>query len=61
MSEEWKTLAEQIAGLKRQLADITRERDQYKAMCDLHDAQRRLEILTPVPDDIINITVKKTK
>lgn len=35
MSEEWKTMAKRYADLQRQLADVTRERDQYKAAYEL--------------------------
>lgn len=41
MSEEWKSLAQQIADLKRHLAEVTRERDQYKVAYELQDAQRK--------------------
>ena len=41
MSEEWKTLAQQIADLKRQLAEVTRDRDIYKAAYELEQAIRR--------------------
>lgn len=62
MSEEWRTLAEQIADLKRQVADLTRERDHYKLICELHDAQRRVGIVTVrPPDDIIEINSKDLK
>lgn len=40
MSEEWKTLAEQIAELQRQLVEVTRERDYFKAACEMADALR---------------------
>lgn len=40
MSREWEELAAQIRELKRQLAEVSQERDQYKSMCELHDAQR---------------------
>lgn len=32
MSKEWQALAEQIADLKRQVAEITAERDHYKTL-----------------------------
>lgn len=43
MSEEWKTLAQQIADLKRQLDQVTRERDTYKAAYEFQDLQRRTQ------------------
>lgn len=39
MSEEWKTLAEQIVELQRQLVEATRERDYFKAACEMADAR----------------------
>jgi hypothetical protein len=41
MSEEWKTMAQRFAELQRQLAEVTAERDQYKAAYELQDLQRR--------------------
>jgi hypothetical protein len=40
MSAAWEALAAQIRELKRQLAEVSQERDQYKSMCELHDAQQ---------------------
>lgn len=36
-------LAQQIADLQRQLAEVTKERDQYKRACELADALRNAE------------------
>lgn len=48
MSQEWETLARQIADLKRQrdellrqLVEVTRDRDTYKAAYEVQDLQRR--------------------
>lgn len=41
MSEEWKTMAQRYADLQRQLAEVTAERDQYKAAYELQALQRR--------------------
>ena len=41
MSEEWKSLAQRYADMQRQLAEVTRERDQYKAAYELQDLQRK--------------------
>lgn len=35
MSEEWKSMARQVADLRQALAEVTRERDQYKAAYEL--------------------------
>lgn len=62
MSEEWKSLAQQIADLKRQVAELTRERDMWKSACELRDAQLRAGIITVrPPDDIIEINPKDLK
>lgn len=44
MSKEWEALAAQIRDLQRQLAEITAERDQYKAACELADALRNTQV-----------------
>lgn len=43
MNEKWLALAKRIADLERQVATATRERDEYKAMYELREAQLQKE------------------
>lgn len=49
MSKEWQALAEQIAELKRQVAEITAERDRYKTLYQIQQL-----VLTPPGDENVH-------
>jgi hypothetical protein len=61
MNEQWVAMANQVAEMKIAVEAVSHERDQYKAMCELHDAQREVKNVRFVDHGPLVTTTKVRK